>query len=99
MSALTPVSANVQALQIGGQLPIDVLHWGTAILPIVILLILLIGFNWAADSAAVVGMLLAAAIALTVFQTPIQTLAIAVGEGVWRPVRRLGGAVDLHGRR
>lgn len=83
MSGLLPTVSPAAVLQTGGQLPIDALHWGIAVLPIAILLVMLIGFNWPADSAAVVGMLLAAVIALTAFQTPVQTLAIAVGKGVW----------------
>lgn len=65
------------------QLPIDLLHWFLALLPLVILLILLIGVSWKAPEAGPVGMFVAAAIAIFVYQTPAETLAVASGKGVW----------------
>lgn len=77
------LAASIPVLQTADQLPVDGFHWAIAVLPIVLLLILLIGFRWPADSAAAVSMFLAVVIALTVFRTPLETLAVAVGQGVW----------------
>jgi lactate permease len=64
-------------------LPVDLLHWGLAILPLVVLLLLLTVFSWKAPQAGPVGMVLAAVVAVTAFRTPLDTLAAALGAGVW----------------
>lgn len=64
-------------------LPVDLFHWVIASAPILLLLVLLIGFRWPADTAAAVAMFLAAAIAVTVFRTPLETLAVAAAKGAW----------------
>ncbi|MEX1267867.1 MAG: L-lactate permease, partial [Balneolaceae bacterium] len=65
------------------QLPIDLIHWSLALLPLIVLLILLIGAQWKAPEAGPIGMFIAAGIAVFVYQTPAETLAIAGGKGVW----------------
>ncbi|MEX2397884.1 MAG: L-lactate permease [Balneolales bacterium] len=65
------------------QLPIDILHWALAALPILALLVLLIGLRWKAPEAGPIGMFIAAAIAIFIYQTPAETLAVAGGKGVW----------------
>jgi lactate permease len=70
------------------QLPIDVLRWSLALLPIVVLLVLMVQLRWTAPQAGPMGMFAAAAIALLVFRTPWETLAVAGAKGVW----------DAHGR-
>jgi lactate permease len=67
-------------------LPIDLLHWSAALLPIVVLLVLLAGLRWKAPEAGPVGMFLAAGIALFLFQAPLEMLAVAAGKGVWDAV-------------
>ncbi|ADD06579.1 L-lactate permease [Natrialba magadii ATCC 43099] len=64
-------------------LPVDVFHWAVASIPILILLVLLVRYRWSAHTAAVISMLGASAIALTVFQAPLFAYAVAVGKGVW----------------
>ncbi|MFB6302558.1 MAG: L-lactate permease [Haloferacaceae archaeon] len=78
--------ANSPVLQTFDSLPVDLFHWGAAVLPIAVLLVLLIGLRWPADAAAAVAMFLAVAIALTVFRSPLITLAVAVGKGVWSAI-------------
>jgi lactate permease len=68
------------------QLPIDVLHWGAALLPIVALLVLLAGLRWKAPEAGPVGMFLAGIIGLVLFQAPLEALAVAAGKGIWDAV-------------
>lgn len=82
----TEIAANMAVLQTFDSLPVDVFHWGAAILPIATLLVLLIGLRWPADVAAAIAMFLAVAIALTVFRSPVITLAVAVGKGVWSAI-------------
>lgn len=68
------------------QLPIDILRWSLALLPIIVLLVLLVLLRWTAPQAGPVGMFTAAAIALFVFQTPLDTLAVGGAKGVWDAV-------------
>ncbi len=67
-------------------LPIDLLHWSAALVPIVVLLVLLAGLRWKAPEAGPIGMFLAAGIALFLFQAPLEMLAVAAGKGVWDAV-------------
>jgi lactate permease len=64
-------------------LPVDLFHWGAALTPLVILLVLLAGLRWKAPEAGPIGMFIAAAIAFVIFQAPLETLAVAAGKGVW----------------
>jgi len=64
-------------------LPIDLLHWILAFLPLLILLVLLVGLRWKAHEAGTVGIFVAWIIALAFFQTPFSTLAVANGKGIW----------------
>jgi lactate permease len=65
------------------QLPVDLLHWTLALLPMAVLLVLLIPLRWKAPQAGPMGMFAAAAVALFVFDTPWETLAVASAKGVW----------------
>lgn len=65
------------------ELPIDLLHWSFALLPIVVLLVLLAGLRWRAYEAGPVGMFAAAAVAMLLFQAPPLVVAIGAGKGVW----------------
>jgi lactate permease len=64
-------------------LPVDLLHWALALVPLLVLLVLLAGLHWKAPEAGPVGMFIAAGIALLAFQAPLESLAIAAGKGVW----------------
>jgi lactate permease len=63
--------------------PVDLGHWVLALLPIVVLLILLAVLRWKAPQAGPVGLAVAVIVALVAFRTPIETLAVASGKGVW----------------
>lgn len=65
------------------ELPLTLTFWLLAMLPIVALLVLLVGFRWQAPEAGPIGMIVAGAIALLAFQAPWDTLAVAGGKGVW----------------
>lgn len=66
--------------------PIDLLHWILAILPIVALLVFLVPLRWRAPEAGPMAMFTAAIVALTAFRTPWDTLAVAGAKGVWDAV-------------
>ena len=65
------------------QVPVDLLHWLLAILPIVALLVFLVPLRWRAPEAGPMAMFTAAIVALIAFRTPWKTLAVASGKGVW----------------
>src|SRR5262245_26703066 len=65
------------------QVPVDLLHWVLAVLPIVFLLIFLVPLRWRAPEAGPIAMFTAAAVAVVAFATPFDTLAVAGGKGVW----------------
>lgn len=68
------------------QLPVDFLHWLIALLPIAILLLLLVGLRWKGIEAGPLGMLAAGLVALFIFRTPLITLVVAGGKGLWDAV-------------
>jgi lactate permease len=77
-----PFQAQIEEIQI----PITILNWLLALLPIVVLLVLLAVFRWRAPEAGPIGMFTAAIIALLAFQTPFETLAVAGAKGVWEAI-------------
>lgn len=68
------------------KVPVDLLHWLLAILPIVALLIFLVPLKWRAPEAGPMAMFTAAIVAVLAFQTPWDTLAVASAKGVWDAV-------------
>jgi lactate permease len=65
------------------QVPVDLLHWLLAILPIVALLVFLVPLKWRAPEAGPMAMFTAAIVAVLAFRTPWDTLAVASAKGVW----------------
>ena len=65
------------------QVPVDLLHWVLAILPIIALLVFLVPLRWRAPEAGPMAMFTAAIVALIAFDTPWKTLAVAGAKGVW----------------
>src|SRR5262245_62485088 len=70
-------------MQTTAQVPVDVLHWALAILPIVALLVFLVPLRWRAPEAGPMAMFTAVVVALAAFKTPWATLAVAGAKGVW----------------
>src|SRR5215469_6463000 len=68
------------------QVPVDLLHWMLAILPIVALLVFLVPLRWRAPEAGPMAMFVAAIVAVLAFRTPWNTLAVASAKGVWDAV-------------
>lgn len=68
------------------QIPIDLLRWGLALLPILVLMVLMVVLRWTAPQAGMLGMFTAAGVALFIFRTPLETLAVGGAKGVWDAV-------------
>lgn len=69
--------------QASGDLPVDFWRWVLALSPILLLLVLLMGLNWGATEAGPVSVLVAAVAAMVTFETPLRTVVVAGGKGVW----------------
>lgn len=65
------------------QLPITLPYFAAATLPILTLLVLLVGLRWSTSAAAPVALAVAVVLALTMFGTPLRTVAVAAGKGIW----------------
>lgn len=64
-------------------LPVSLGLWIAAFLPIVILLVLLVWRRWPTSAAAPVALFVAVGVALWLFRTPLDTLGVAAGKGIW----------------
>lgn len=64
-------------------LPVTLVSVAAALLPILILLFLLMARGWSTSSAAPVALAVAVAVAVTLFRTPLETIAVASGKGIW----------------
>lgn len=65
------------------QLPVDLLHWALALLPILALAVLMVNLHWTAQQAGAAGIFIAAGVAYFIFDAPAETLAVAGAKGVW----------------
>ena len=65
------------------QLPVTLLTWLAAFVPILLLLALLVWRRWSTSAAAPLALIIAVAVALLLFRTPLETLAAATGKGIW----------------
>lgn len=64
-------------------LPIAWWSWLAAFTPILVLLVLLVWRRWSTSAAAPVALAAAVVVAVRLFQTPLRTLAVASGKGIW----------------
>jgi lactate permease len=67
----------------GADLPVTLLLWLASAAPLAAVFVLLVGLRWKASSAAPVGYFLAVIIALSLFRTPLGTVALQSVKGVW----------------
>lgn len=67
-------------------LPITLLSWGLAVLPLLVLVILLIGLNWSIVKSGLVTLVTAIATSFFIFQTPLQGILVALGRGMWNSI-------------
>ena len=64
-------------------IPINFYMWVMAILPIVILLILMIGFRWRATEAAPMGVLAAVVTGTVIYKSDLNLIALECAKGIW----------------
>jgi lactate permease len=64
-------------------LPVNPLTWLASLAPIIVLLLLLVWRRWSTSSAAPIALLTAVLAAIFLFRTPVHTLGVAAGKGVW----------------
>lgn len=64
-------------------LPLDLLHWGSAIVPLVLLLLMLVVFKWSGGTSGWIAMGVATTIGYFIFEASFQTLAVGFGKGLW----------------
>lgn len=64
-------------------IPINLFMWIMAFLPIIVLLILMIKFNWGATEAAPVGLVITIVTGLVFFKANIRLIAAESAKGVW----------------
>ena len=57
--------------------------WIMAFLPIIVLLILMIKFNWGATEAAAVGLVITAVTGVAFYQADLKLLAVESAKGIW----------------
>ena len=67
----------------GIALPVSPASVLAALLPILVLLALLMWRGWSTSSAAPVALAVAALVAVMLFRTPLETIAVASGKGIW----------------
>lgn len=84
MNAL--VSAQDGAGNEASELPVDLLTWGVAIAPILLLLVLLVWRRWGATEAGPIGVAISVVAALVLFETPLDDVVVAGAKGVWDAV-------------
>lgn len=64
-------------------LPVDLLHWSLALLPLALLLIMLVVLKWSGPVSGWIAMGVAALIAFTMYQAPLDNVAVGFGKGLW----------------
>lgn len=67
-------------------IPVTLLTWGGAALPIILLLFLLVGRRWSAVEAAAIGAGTAFIVASTVYSATLDVIGTEIGKGVWNSV-------------
>ena len=69
-------------------IPINLFMWIMAFLPIIVLLILMIKFNWGATEAAPVGLMITIFTGLVFYKANIRLIAAESAKGVWNAAAR-----------
>jgi lactate permease len=64
-------------------LPLDLLHWGLAFLPLVLLLLMLVVFKWSGGTSGWIAMAVASAVAFFLYEAPLDNVAVGFGKGLW----------------
>lgn len=64
-------------------LPVDILHWGLAALPLALLLVMLVVFRWSGGTSGWIAAAVAASVAYFLYQAPLDNMAVGLGKGLW----------------
>lgn len=64
-------------------IPVTLFMWIMAFMPIIVLLVLMIGFNWPAFKAAVTGLVVTAISSVLFYKANIGLLLVESGKGAW----------------
>ena len=67
-------------------IPLTATMWIAAVAPIVVLMVLMLGFQWGATKAAPVGLGVALLSALLLYKAPASLIAIEAGKGLWSAI-------------
>lgn len=68
------------------EIPVNLFMWSMACLPIVVLLVLLIKFQWGATEAAPVGLVITALTGIFLYKADITLLASESAKGIWNSI-------------
>ena len=68
------------------QTSVDLAQWLFALVPVLVLLVLLVRFHWKGIEAGPAAVFTAAVVGLLAYDTPLRTLAVAAGKGIWDAV-------------
>lgn len=64
-------------------MPLNLVMWAMALLPIVVLIVLMVGYQWGATKAAPIGLFIAIATALVFYQANATLILSEVLKGLW----------------
>lgn len=64
-------------------IPVNLLMWGMAFLPIIVLLLLMMKFQWGATEAAPVGLLITVVTGLTLYKADLRLIVSESAKGIW----------------
>ena len=67
-------------------IPINLFMWTVAFAPIIVLLVLMIKFQWGATEAAPIGLIIAVISGLVFYKADFQLLAIESAKGIWSAI-------------
>lgn len=64
-------------------IPVDLLHWSSAVAPLILLLLMLVIFKWSGGTSGWVAMGIATLIGYFIYEAPLDNLAVGFGKGLW----------------
>lgn len=64
-------------------IPVNIFMWGMAVLPIIVLLVLMIGFQWGATEAAPIGLFITIATGMIFYKADLELIVLESAKGIW----------------
>ncbi|RDU38223.1 L-lactate permease [Neobacillus piezotolerans] len=65
------------------ELPVNILMWVMAVLPIAVLILLMVKFHWGAAEAAPIGLLTALIISIVFYKSDLELIGLESAKGIW----------------